>query len=305
MGTLVVSWGIVMTLTGVVKNFGGLLATRFLLGVFEAGFFPGAIWIVSQWYPPHKTQSRMAMFYLSSALSGAFSGLLAAGIAQMRGVGGYEGWRWIFLLEGILSVVVGVSCFFLLPDSPGTASWLKPDESRFLELMHISSRGAKTTHDGEKDKKHHWKTLWQVLSDKQLYLQALVFASNSVPNYGLKFTMPQVNTSMCILAATTADQFITDHPQHGLHVHASPAPDRTAIHLRRHRSSPQRVLRRPRDMAHALHSRLAKHSGHRLLRPLRLRSTHRRERAPLLHHGLLRLHRRIPNPARLQRMDYQ
>jgi MFS family permease len=149
--------------------------------------------IVSQWYPPQKTQSRMAMFYLSSALSGAFSGLLAAGIAQMRGVGGYEGWRWIFLLEGILSVVVGISCFFLLPDSPGTASWLKPDEARFLELMHVSSRGAKFTHEGEKDKKYHWKTLWQVLCDKQLYLQALVFASNSVPNYGLKFTMPQVS----------------------------------------------------------------------------------------------------------------
>jgi MFS family permease len=133
--------------------------------------------IVSQWYPPQKTQSRMAMFYLSSALSGAFSGLLAAGIAQMRGVGGYEGWRWIFILEGILSVAVGIASFFLLPDSPGTASWLKPDE-------------------GEKDKKHHWKTLWQVLCDKQLYLQALVFASNSVPNYGLKFTMPQVSLSL-------------------------------------------------------------------------------------------------------------
>jgi hypothetical protein len=125
----------------------------------------------------------MAMFYLSSALSGAFSGLLAAGIAQMRGIGGYEGWRWIFLLEGIL----------LLPDSPVTARWLEPDEARFLELMHVSSRGAKFSHEGEKDKKHHWKTLWQVLCDKQLYLQALVFASNSVPNYGLKFTMPQVS----------------------------------------------------------------------------------------------------------------
>jgi MFS family permease len=147
----------------------------------------------------------MAMFYLSSALSGAFSGLLAAGIAQMRGLGGYEGWRWIFLLEGILSVVVGVSCFFLLPDSPATASWLKPDEARFLELMHISSRGAKTTHDGEKDKKHHWKTLWQVLCDKQLYLQALVFASNSVPNYGLKFTMPQV----CLADSTLLSRPLT------------------------------------------------------------------------------------------------
>jgi len=210
MGTLVVSWGIVMTLTGVVQNFGGLLATRFLLGVFEAGFFPGAIWIVSQWYPPQKTQSRMAMFYLSSALSGAFSGLLAAGIAQMRGVGGYEGWRWIFILEGILSVAVGIASFFLLPDSPGTASWLKPDEARFLELMHVSSRGAKLSHEGEKDKKHHWKTLWQVLCDKQLYLQALVFASNSVPNYGLKFTMPQIIKNMGY--TSTRAQLLTAPP---------------------------------------------------------------------------------------------
>ena len=114
MGTLVICWGLVMTFTGVVQSFGALVATRFLLGVFEydrpytvdkhaanvpnlfrAGFFPGAIWIVSQWYPPRKTQSRMAMFYLASALSGAFSGLLAAGIAQMDGLGGYEGWRWM------------------------------------------------------------------------------------------------------------------------------------------------------------------------------------------------------------------
>jgi len=152
----------------------------------------------------------MAMFYLSSALSGAFSGLLAAGIAQMRGIGGYEGWRWIFLLEGILSVVVGVSCFFLLPDSPGTSSWLKPDEARFLELMHISSRGTNTTHDGENDKKHHWKTLWQVLCDKQLYLQALVFASNSVPNYGLKFTMPQIIRNMGY--TSTRAQLLTAPP---------------------------------------------------------------------------------------------
>ncbi len=63
----------------------------------RAGFFPGAIWIVSQWYPPYKSQSRMAMFYCASALSGSFSGLLAAGIAQMDGLGGYEGWRWIFV----------------------------------------------------------------------------------------------------------------------------------------------------------------------------------------------------------------
>ncbi|KAM0715822.1 hypothetical protein Q7P37_008336 [Cladosporium fusiforme] len=223
MGFLVVSWGIVMTLTGVVQNFAGLIATRFLLGVFEAGFFPGAIWIVSEWYPPHKSQTRMAMFvchstkdlqnqehYLSSALSGAFSGLLAAGIAQMRGLGGYEGWRWIFILEGIASVVVGASCFFLLPDSPSSSSWLRPDEARFLNLSHISTRGPVVNPDGEKKKRNHWGTLWQVITDKQLYFQSLVFMSNSVPNYGLKFTMPQIIRNMGY--TSTRAQLLTAPP---------------------------------------------------------------------------------------------
>jgi hypothetical protein len=147
----------------------------------------------------------MAMFYLSSALSGAFSGLLAAGIAQMDGLGGYEGWRWMyanlihyylfdadatsFLLEGIASVLVGVMCFFALPDSPAHAKrWLSADEARFLELEHHRTRGIKVkSEDGKK--RFNWKALWAVLTDWQLYLQAMCFMSNSVPNYGLKFTM--------------------------------------------------------------------------------------------------------------------
>ncbi|KAK3616692.1 hypothetical protein LTR56_025795 [Elasticomyces elasticus] len=191
MGTLVLCWGIVMTLTGVVKSFGGLIATRFLLGVFEAGFFPGAIFLVAQWYPPNKSQGRMAMFYLSSALSGAFSGLLAAGIAQMDGLGGYEGWRWIFIIEGIASVVVGGATFFLLPDRPSTAQWLQPDEAKFLELSHLATRGLKRRNDdGETARKlSRWSVLKMVVGDYHLWLQSLVFMSNAVPNYGLKFTM--------------------------------------------------------------------------------------------------------------------
>lgn len=91
-------------------------------------------------------------------------------------------------------MVVGISCFFLLPDNPSSSSWLRPDEARFLNLSHIFTRGPVANHDGEAKKKgNHWKTLWQVLTDKQLYFQSLVFMSNSVPNYGLKFTMPQVS----------------------------------------------------------------------------------------------------------------
>jgi len=196
-GTLVTCWGICMTCSGLTASYAGLLVTRFLIGVFEAGFFPGAIWTVSQWYPPHKTQGRMAMFYCASAASGAFSGLLAAGLAQMDGLGGYEGWRWIFIIEGIASVALGVLTFLMLPDSPITARWLKPDESRFLELSHIATRGIKTNAkiDGEK-KKFNWPVLKEVVKDWQLYLQALVFWSNVVPNYGLKFNIPTIITGM-------------------------------------------------------------------------------------------------------------
>lgn len=86
MGILILCWGTIMTLMGVVQNFAGLCATRFFLGLFEAGFFPGAVYLVGQWYPPERIQFRMALFYCASAVSGAFSGLLAAAIAKMNGM---------------------------------------------------------------------------------------------------------------------------------------------------------------------------------------------------------------------------
>lgn len=89
-GAIVISWGLIVTGMGFVKNFAALCVLRFFVGVFEAGFFPGAVWLISQWYPPNRTQARNAFFYVSSAASGAFSGLLAAAIAQMDGIQGYE-----------------------------------------------------------------------------------------------------------------------------------------------------------------------------------------------------------------------
>jgi len=102
-----------------------------------------------------------------------------------------------FIIEGIASVALGVLTFLMLPDSPITARWLKPDESRFLELSHIATRGIKTNAkiDGEK-KKFNWPVLKEVVKDWQLYLQALVFWSNVVPNYGLKFNIPTIITGM-------------------------------------------------------------------------------------------------------------
>ena len=81
----------------------------------------------------------------------------------MDGLGGYEGWRWIFLLEGIASVVAGALCFVLLLDLPSSAKWLTQDEARFLILTHASTRGIKS--EEETKRRFSWSTLWQVLTD--------------------------------------------------------------------------------------------------------------------------------------------
>ncbi|ETN45996.1 uncharacterized protein HMPREF1541_00179 [Cyphellophora europaea CBS 101466] len=193
LGILVVSWGIVMTLTGIVQNFAGLMVTRVLLGVFEAGFFPGAIYLCSYWYMPKDLATRISYFYCASALSGAFSGLLAAGIAQMDGVAGLQGWRWIFLLEGIATVCLGVGCFFLLIDTPALSSrWLEPDEIRYLELsMFIKQGGAFSDESGGK-----MRDLVKVLKNWRVYVQAYFLICQSALSYGIKFTLPTITKAM-------------------------------------------------------------------------------------------------------------
>lgn len=120
--------------------------------------------------------------------------------------------RYSFLIEGIASVLVGVLCFFTLPDSPSHARWLTNDEAKFLELSHIAYRGIKATvqQDGVKKKWVNIEILKQVLCDWQLYLQAVLYWSNSVPNYGLKFTMPSIIRNMGF-ESTTA-QLLTAPP---------------------------------------------------------------------------------------------
>lgn len=142
-------------------------------------------------------QLRMALMYGAAALSGAFSGLLAAGIAQMDGVGGYEGWRWIFLLEGIVTVIGGVVTFFVLPDSPEqSTSWLGDREVKFLKLTYQQYRGQGKSQAKDKDVGSKMKAVLEILTDWQLYLQAMIFMSSSVPTYALKFTLPQIVRNM-------------------------------------------------------------------------------------------------------------
>ncbi|EGX88203.1 Major facilitator superfamily transporter [Cordyceps militaris CM01] len=197
MGGIVIAWGIIMTLTGIVQSYAGLLATRFLLGIFEAGFLPGAILIISNWYLPQETQVRIAILYTSAATGGAFSGLLAFAIGKMDGIAGLDGWRWIFILEGIFTVTAGALCFLMLCDSPALSTrWLDADEIRYLELRQLARRPGIPRDNA---KKHFNLAIFKdILCDYKIYLLAFANWSNAVPNYAMKFTMPTILTSMGI-----------------------------------------------------------------------------------------------------------
>ncbi|CAF1203484.1 unnamed protein product [Adineta steineri] len=113
---IMVTWGIITTLTGLVNSYGGLLACRLLLGAPEAGLFPGATYYLSSWYTRRELSWRVSILFSAATLAGTFGGILAYGINHMNGIGGQEGWRWIFYIEGIITVVVGVLAFFFISD---------------------------------------------------------------------------------------------------------------------------------------------------------------------------------------------
>lgn len=113
-------WSLAMICQGFVTNYSGLMATRVFLGVFEGGLFPGVNYYISQWYVRNECGFRMALFFSAATLAGAFGGILARGIAEMSGVGGKAAWSWIFILEGLLSILVSIIAYWCIYDYPTT-----------------------------------------------------------------------------------------------------------------------------------------------------------------------------------------
>lgn len=122
----------------------------------------------------------MAIFYSAASLAGSFSGLLAFGIQHMEGVAGLGGWRWIFILEGILTVCVGVTIPWVLPDSPETASFLSEQEKAFVsERLRLDVRVSMDhDDDGEDTNKFEWRYLTDALKDWKIYLGVIIYWGN-------------------------------------------------------------------------------------------------------------------------------
>ncbi|ESZ94247.1 hypothetical protein SBOR_5381 [Sclerotinia borealis F-4128] len=127
-----VIWGFISGATAGCKTYGSLLACRFILGFVEAAYFPGCLYYLSAWYTRKELVKRTALLYSGSLLSGAFSGLISAGITNgLDGAKGLSAWRWLFIVEGTVTVFIACFAFFILPDLPRTTRWLSDDEKDF------------------------------------------------------------------------------------------------------------------------------------------------------------------------------
>jgi MFS family permease len=167
-----------MTLQGIVKDFGGLVATRTLLGVFEAGFFPASTFLLGEWYCRFEVQWRLSIFFSAASLAGAFSGLLAFALDKMDGLGNLAGWRWIFVIEGIVTVVVGATVPWSLPDSPATASFLTPDQKE-LVISRLERDAGPEARGADTGGKLQWQSVKSAMMDWRIWFTIFIYWGNT------------------------------------------------------------------------------------------------------------------------------
>lgn len=198
-----------------VTNFAGMMTVRVLLGAFEyvyeshinstenmsrtnnlffcrAGFFPAAMYLCSQWYPRNQLAFRLSLFMAVASASGIFSGLMAAAIAQMGGIGGFSSWNWIFLIEGSVTILLGISTLFLLVDSPRRSGrWLLAHEIRYLEIMNrIKDSGS---HSSDATFSNQFSDLKVIVMDWRYWAFGVLLHNVGACGYGEQHTPPNNN----------------------------------------------------------------------------------------------------------------
>ncbi|KAI6122127.1 MFS general substrate transporter [Pisolithus croceorrhizus] len=196
------AWGIIMTFMGLVKSYPQLAGVRFVLGIAEAGFYPGVVFYLSMWYPKYKLIYRVAFFSSAAAVAGGFSGLLAYAIGFMNNLGHLEGWSWIFIIQGLATIVVSFVGVFALVDYPDTAKFLSAEEKRFIKQqrstlhLHITCPSLvkripalDIDDDGESTVTQH---ILSAFADWQVWSMGFLLMFINVPAYGITFFLPTI-----------------------------------------------------------------------------------------------------------------
>ena len=180
MTRIMVTWGVISCLTMFVTTPTEFYVIRFMLGVAEAGFFPGIILYLSQWFPAERRGRVTALFMTALPMSGVIGSPASGWILQtFAGVNGWAGWQWLFLLEGMPTVLVGIVVWFYLDDKIESAKWLSPEEKRFLrDQIH---------RDNAQTPDHSFA---QAVRNAKVWILGLMYFGVVTGLYGISFWLP-------------------------------------------------------------------------------------------------------------------
>ena len=181
---VMITWGIISAAFAFIQGETSFYALRFLLGVAEAGFFPGIILYLSYWFPVRRRAQVVSLFMAAAPISTVLGSPLSSALLEMNGLLGLKGWQWMFLIEAVPAVILGVAVLFYMTDRPEKATWLADDERAWLvETMNAE-------HAAKGEKAHH--SLWRGLADMRVLALALIYFGTSAGLYTLGIWAPQI-----------------------------------------------------------------------------------------------------------------
>ncbi|RKL44041.1 hypothetical protein BFJ70_g4350 [Fusarium oxysporum] len=173
--TIVWVWGCIVIALSQANNYKGFLAGRFFLGCIEAGLFPGAIYLLTCWYTKKEIGKRFCIFYTSGCIAPALGGIMAGAIVKgLEGVRGIPGWRWLFIVEGALTVFCGFGLYFLLPDYPRDARYFSPDQRRLAQIRILVDRQVSV--DSTTRRMTSWQAFKAVVADGKAWFFLIAYS---------------------------------------------------------------------------------------------------------------------------------
>jgi MFS transporter, ACS family, tartrate transporter len=181
---IMITWGIISGLTAAVTGPASFLALRFLLGVAEAGFFPGMIFYLSIWYPAAYRARVISTLFIAVPVANAAASVISGAILEMDGLWGLHGWQWVFSLEAIPAVLLAFIVLRLLTDRPAIATWLSADQRDWLE-SELQAERTQVEGTGR-------LTLLRALTDKRVLMLSMIYFTSVIASYGITFFLPQI-----------------------------------------------------------------------------------------------------------------
>ena len=202
---IMLTWGLLAAAMMFVRTPASFYALRFLLGMAEAGFFPGVIYYLSLWFPQEMRARAISRFYIALPLSNTLMGLIAGSLLSLNGSLGLKGWQWLFLVEALPAIVLSVVVWFVLPDGPAEAKWMEPEERAWL-TGRLQQDDAAIEHAGGHTGSH--SGLFRVLREPRVTLMGLFYFLSLGSFYAFSFSAPKIYLAATGLSVNGAGALI-------------------------------------------------------------------------------------------------